>query len=503
MVCLKFLLKLESHQRRNRQFRGDNQWGQLGDGTTERRYTPVAMDISGKINGDIFDISCSQFNTYILVHPESCPGRYNPKEECLECIGNYDTASDCTTCRNNWNISTNCTACNLGWRIGSDEECTQPICTEECVGGRVCTAPDTCTCGDNYEDNGSGICVCVNHYDNSTNCTQCFGNWDEQDQCTSCKSGWLVGSDFECSEYFCNDCGVGGTCVGPQTCNCEVNFMKDDNGGCSSCVGNYDLAVNCTTCVSGYSAGDCSQPICSNGCGSGNCSAPGVCTCNGNYITDPNGACTLCKNHYDINSLCTICSGHWSITSDCTACESGWQTGIDNECSAPTCSGGCGGGICTAPQTCTCNQNYVQDESGRCTRCTDNFDILTSCSTCLSGWTNDSCSQPICEMDCMAGTCTSPNICTCSKNYVKDLNERCSKCKTNYDILSQCTKCTAGYTGSECTELVAASKLPSTTITSLSPSSEEGEVSIAALDNTTNFTFTMIVTVFVLVTIFV
>ncbi|EDQ87143.1 uncharacterized protein MONBRDRAFT_10240 [Monosiga brevicollis MX1] len=92
------------------------------------------------------------------------------------------------------------------------------------------------------------------------------------------------------------------------------------------------------------------------------------------------------------------------------------------------CATSCSGGRCEADGTCTC----------------------------VSGWQDTNCDEPICSQGCAAryGTCVAPNVCNCSSNYT---GPACTipMCSHNCSGNGVCAspgvcRCFEGYTGSSC-----------------------------------------------------
>jgi Notch-like protein len=126
-----------------------------------------------------------------------------------------------------------------------------------CAAGADCSTP-TCT----------GVNGCSGH-----------GTCIAPDTC-QCESGW-EGAD--CSTFNCtdvNDCSANGTCIGANTCQCNTGWIGMDCTtptcpGVNDCSGKGTcIAPDTCECESGWEGADCSSFNCS---GVNNCSANGTC----------------------------------------------------------------------------------------------------------------------------------------------------------------------------------------------------------------------------------
>ncbi|XP_058452894.1 epidermal growth factor-like protein [Malaya genurostris] len=235
--------------------------------------------------------------------------------------------------------------------------------------------------------------------------------------------------NFRKCDPVCDQPCFNGLCVGPNTCSCYPDFVKNHQGKCvPTCPigcdnGDCDLALKLCVCKNGFEldethqfcvykcTGGCGNgrcvgpekcectdgyeqnekgkcvPRCEKGCGAGDCVAPGVCQCRPGYEESENGCEPVCSDGC-FNGVCTA-------PETCT-CKPGYKQGnFSNNCE-PSCDGPCLNGVCTGPNTCSCNRGYVLDEINPL--------------KCL----------PHCPNGCPNGVCSGPNMCLCNSGYIKD-----------------------------------------------------------------------------------
>ena len=186
--------------------------------------------------------------------------------------------------------------------------------------------------------------------------TKCAGGetCSNQGTCTSegcvCQKG-LMG--LTCDFADCpQDCNRHGSCTGYDTCSCH-----DDD------VRGHWTGEWCGECKNGYTEPNCTARFCElSSCnGRGSCAAnSGLCTCNANY------------------------------------------TG--SNCETPVCSGGCGIGLCTSPEVCTCPLTAIGEK----------------CSDCATGWYGAACNKA-CPACGARGTCnggiSGTGTCSCKEGW--------------------------------------------------------------------------------------
>lgn len=89
----------------------------------------------------------------------------------------------------------------------------------------------------------------------------------------------------ECVDVVLRGCFNNGTCIAPDTCQCEQGWSGND---CSiplcenECLNNGNCTLpNTCTCALGWTGSDCSVPLCAQECrNGGKCVAPDTCECN-------------------------------------------------------------------------------------------------------------------------------------------------------------------------------------------------------------------------------
>ena len=102
-------------------------------------------------------------------------------------------------------------------------------------------------------------------------------------------------------------------------------------------------------------------------------------------------------------------------------CEPGFA---GKHCNQPLCNPQClNGGICIAPDTCECSQDFFGIACHLSTETCVNgqyFENSNFCK-CHSGYIGESCNIPICETSCgeneNRGTCFAPNVCKCNDGF--------------------------------------------------------------------------------------
>jgi len=101
-------------------------------------------------------------------------------------------------------------------------------------------------------------------------------------------------------------------------------------------------------------------------------------------------------------------------------CDQCISTYTGDKCSTPVCPGGClNGGKCVAPGQCQCVGKFQGPNCGQCT----------------FGYSGSNCNTPICSGGCGNGRCNSPGQCVCNAKWA----------------LPSCTSCEPGWSGLTCT----------------------------------------------------
>lgn len=238
-----------------------------------------------------------------------------------QCVG----ASNCK-CDQGWtNSSCNIAVCVPGCQNGGNcfapnqcdcsttkgwmgPQCQTPICnstTGVCVNNGVCVGAGVCNCSatgvtDSRTPGWTGRlceadvneCLLKNFTacDKKTKCSNIKGSYI----CSACPGGYLGDGKTGCFPTCLHGCSNGGSCIGPNTCNCTgtgftgTQCFSDLNecttGGycdplvsCLNTVGSFKCIGSCPTNYTGspyMSSGGCS-PICDNPCPTGSkCISP-------------------------------------------------------------------------------------------------------------------------------------------------------------------------------------------------------------------------------------
>ncbi|XP_038107568.1 fibrillin-1 isoform X1 [Culex quinquefasciatus] len=266
--------------------------------------------------------------------------------------------------------------CDRGYEL-IDGDCV-PICEEECKNAK-CTGPNSCTClpGYNYTD---------------------------------------INSLFECLPVCEDDCD-NGECVAPNTCECNPGFVKDED----VCVDPIDLCR--AKCLNGF------------------CDGSAKCNCNHGYIMNMIGLCEKtcpdgCVNGECIGGSC-LCNENYRLSlANSSVCEPICGGGDDYDY-----DGGCQNGRCVEPNVCQCDEGFDFADGSRI-RCQSLEEIrqerelqqkVKQCAKecngecqqgycqCPVGYVNpkdqDHRCEPLCEPQCIHGTCILPNRCECDQGY--------------------------------------------------------------------------------------
>ncbi|OWZ23365.1 hypothetical protein PHMEG_0001774 [Phytophthora megakarya] len=143
---------------------------------------------------------------------------------------------------------------------------------------------------------------------------------------------------------------------------------------------------------------------------------------------------------------------------DVCTCTSGW-TGDD--CTIPVCSTSCGSRqICVGPDQCACIPGYggfPTCSTPQCVQICAHGGICSAPDTCscTSGWFDSNCTTPVCTQTCgNGGNCTAPNTCTCSDAW-KGTDCRVPVCTQTCSNGGSCVApdsclCAAGWSGFDC-----------------------------------------------------
>jgi len=283
-----------------------------------------------------------------------------------------------------------------------------------------------------------------------------------------CCAGYERSSNGSTCLPVCRDTCIHGTCVSPDTCQCDTGFGGKDcskfcepgrwGPGCQrTCPCQHgatcDPVSGACTCAPGYHG-----PLCATRCDEGryglHCAE--TCRCqNGGECDHVSGACRCAKGWR--GALCDTPCPPGLHGSDCAStcqcqnkgscnpvdgackCSPGWEGAVcANPCPSGTYGPGCGqkcecyngAGCDHVSGTCHCPRGYTGDRcelecpegrygqdceeqcecehGGRC-------DIVTGRCHCQQGWRGDSCQERICAREELYGPQCSL-ICTCHQN---------------------------------------------------------------------------------------
>ncbi|EAA14483.5 AGAP009762-PA [Anopheles gambiae str. PEST] len=312
--------------------------------------------------------------------------------------------------------------------------------------------------------------------------------------------------NFRKCEPVCEDPCLNGLCVGPNTCECYPDFVRNGQG---RCVPTCPIGCDHGECVVGTGECRCKEgyeldpttkkfcvPHCTGGCGVGRCVDVERCECGEGYKFDPklkcaphceggcfNGHCVepgvcRCEAGYEMSEMgCEPICSNGCFHGVCTApetcsCKPGYQK-VGDQCTA-TCDRPCLNGECTGPNVCSCNRGYILDEAnpfhciahcpngcpnGVCSGpnmclCNAGYRVTVIDQPCCKGYKRVKLRcVPICSLPCENSKCTAPDVCTCNPGYERLSNHRCIPHCDDCDN-GICTKpgycqCHTGYTRSD------------------------------------------------------
>jgi len=199
------------------------------------------------------------------------------------------------------------------------------------------TAPGV-KCCDINTCNGHGfcsfeVCTCTNNNFNDSKCSICNNQFDIAINCTDCLTGFF---GFNCSGV-CNNCNGHGACLG------GINGTGD-----CQCQPHFNTTINCADCDTDRYSFDCSQI-----CNSADCNVPygkcldgmdgtGLCTCVNNFNSTLN--CSDCNFEFYGNTCLSLCNVTCNNHGVCSAgingtgmciCDPGFEPAVNCE-SQPT-----------------------------------------------------------------------------------------------------------------------------------------------------------------------
>lgn len=441
---------------------------------------------------------------------------------CTDCSPGY-SGSDCQQCGGNTygqNCSLTCQNCNDCNHIEGCKECASGFysdqcdlscphgcirdicdiksgyCAEGCKDGfmgidcgiscksncATCTNNDPCltcvsgtfgtqcenacpkTCSNNTCEKINGQCFNCLPGTFGTNCSEscsknclpalpsvCGRNGD----CISgCMDGWLGPQcDRKCSIENCVECDFKLSDIYCETCNVGF-YLNNGEGKCVKCPSNCATCENesiCTRCLPNFTGEQC-KGECNVHCVDNLCNIDGTCT---------NG-CNNSKYGVGCSENCSLNCMHCYEKYSCKKCLPGfYKTGYY------TCRGTCPVQCfnCTSAYNCdACKPGFYGNQCGyncnpQCLTCESG----DSCFSCKDGWSGHLCQ---CSEHCENEDCDNHGICLsgCNGSYY---GERCDvpcpskDCQRCDQMSGNCTLCSKGLYGINCTEKCSGSCLGS------------------------------------------
>nr|XP_012228105.1 PREDICTED: fibrillin-1-like [Linepithema humile] len=373
---------------------------------------------------------------------------------CSECINEINNETACFKMYINSTKDKTQIGCLIdkGYRMSNDtndKKSCVPVCTQGCING-VCVEPDVCYCNENHWMDSNGFTcrpLC------NDECEQNHGYCPEPNVC-SCVSGYRrAGNDsspFAC-EPICAPACTNSYCVAPNVCRCVDGYERDEFGSNFIC-----------------------KPKCEDTCVHGNCTAPGICACHDGYRAANATVCEPVCSEPCVNSTCVA-------PESCSCFEGYRPLGYSKYICEPVCKVDCGNGTCTAPEVCTCDEGFtynnqtdprcqsncevqcdwstreiVTDKKRQMKNACKVHNLYSNC-TCVEGYRFSAIAieairtypdifknklpfaissttrisedddiqkyffqplcQPICDFDCINGTCIAPNVCDCHAGF--------------------------------------------------------------------------------------
>lgn len=354
-----------------------------------------------------------EYHTVRIVEHECCEGYVQIGTECVPHCPQ--------SCKKGYCLEPNVCICHAGYRASNDtndKETCVPVCTNGCING-TCVEPDICSCNEDYWMDSDGF-TCRPVCDEE--CERNYGYCSEPHVC-SCRAGYKkTGNDSTSSiscEPVCDRACTNSYCAAPNVCKCLDGYEVDqfDRFTCvpkcdEICVFGACIAPQMCFCNDGYTAVNASvcEPICSKPCKMGTCIAPETCSCNDGYEYRNGSSKYVCEPicEMDCNNGTCVAPGV------CVCDESFVYDNQTNPICKPHCAMPCEPNErCTSPNTCTCSDGY------RLTQRLNRTESWGSVSMVVKQryiWNSSLC-EPVCNFECIKGTCTAPNVCTCDEDY--------------------------------------------------------------------------------------
>ena len=275
-------------------------------------------------------------------------------------------------------------------------------------------------------------------------CSECYAGYtpNENGKCVKCEENCLK-CDYQ-NKKICKGCYNGFGLLGNQCLKC-------DNKNCINCDGNQKI---CQKCKEGYNliSGVCtkkSDTWCKSYNSKGKCSEcfGGTYLENSECIECNIDDCSNCLNDSKENSRCTNCFPGFGLENEkCKNCKIlGCENCLNNKC-------------------IDCENTYIKNNEGKCTKCEDEIDYCKECEfknnniqckSCYKGYilVENKCQR--CDyfqcFECKREN--GKNIClSClpgnelnSDGQCKSCENNCFECKYNKDNSQECLFCKNGY----------------------------------------------------------
>lgn len=195
---------------------------------------------------------------------------------------------------------------------------------------------------------------------------------------------------------------------------------------------------------------DICNAICSTGCNNGKCIAPDTCHCDRPLYLHPERINTCvpyvcdppCSNADCWENSCSCYPGHEKYNSThCVHCDEGYTVGPDLTCK-PKCEKECVNGTCSGPNNCTCLTGYKSKNYYVCEPicdCINGSCIAPGTCSCFDGYTalNSTHCSPKCDI-CENGMCVAPNDCKCKSGFSR-INGSCTPVCSEACVNSVCS----------------------------------------------------------------
>ncbi|MFO0604731.1 MAG: FG-GAP-like repeat-containing protein [Polyangiales bacterium] len=425
---------------------GDNDGGQLGDGTQENRSTPVTAICTGATNCTMgetpcgtgccgTDETCMDNTTCVTSMPSCTPGLTSCSVGgCVDLMTDPMYCGTCThSCTTGWSCVTGeCVpppaACTMDADCPSEQTCTSNRCVPRPTG---CTTAMDCA-------PGQGCCsgACANLATDAANCGTC-GNVCAMGR--TCMAG-------SCSSAACmaprpTMCGM--TCVDTLTSTahcggCSTSCSEPTNGAATCSMGTCGFTCNAgfarcgMACVDTQSddrnCGTCGT-VCppTQSCSAGSCTltcASGTTNCSGTCVNTLSNAahCGGCNRACSTGQSC--CNGMCAATTTVTNCG---MCGV--ACTPPTNGvAACTSGACAIG---SCNAGFANCDSNATNGCETTLGTPGNCASCGNACpvpTNGAatCASGACGFTCNAGFARCGTACVNTQND----NANCGTCGT-------------------------------------------------------------------------